>query len=107
MAIKLTTAEIKARAVIVGELELKYAELGTAISALNGVLEEARDWAENVTSRCRDEFNDKSEKWQEGERGTEAEEWIAGLEGLEIEEVDQLDDEVSTTLNDYPTGPGE
>ena len=74
--------------------ELK-APLDAAVEKYNDVLEEARGFAEDIGNTADGEFDDKSEKWQEGERGQAAREWIdarqqAAFDAYEIEYPDEL-----------------
>lgn len=66
-----------------GDLEAVIAEHDEAAQALRGLVEDIHREAE-------EEFDGKSERWQEGERGEAAREWIDNLDGYvtEIEDAD-------------------
>lgn len=49
--------------------------LNTAIRDYNSILEEAKEFTEGVAERLGEYYDDKSEKWQEGEKGEEFSEW--------------------------------
>lgn len=52
-----------------------------------GMLEEAHSILEEVLGEVQDNYDNKSEKWQEGEAGEKAQEEISGLEDA-INETD-------------------
>ena len=58
----------------------KNQELEDAINDYNGALSDLRSPLEETIQGFRDEAEDKSEKWQEGERGQEVFSWIDELE---------------------------
>jgi hypothetical protein len=94
MAFKLDKQEIARRERLVGELteargklqdavsvfnaaveELK-APLLAALESYNEVIEETRGFVEDIASAADGQFDDKSEKWQEGDKGQQVREWI-------------------------------
>ena len=114
MAFKLTKAEHHERALIVEKLTEAKTEVEEAIAAFNAKMEEA--WAEvsakietynetvtaaaefrdNIVEQRQGEWDDKSERWQEGDRGQSAQGWIsewegASLEPLEVEQPEELE----------------
>lgn len=117
MAFKLTKAENNRREELVASIEIATTPLSAAITeaneaivaivaslnekvaAYNEVLSEARDFAATLVERLQEEFDDKSEKWQEGERAEAASEFIDSwtsiadqLEDVEDFEFDGFDD---------------
>lgn len=60
----------------------------TAIEAVNTKVEEAREMLEELRDTIQAEFDEKSEKWQEGEKG---EAWKELLESLD-EQIGVLQD---------------
>lgn len=54
-------------------------------------IENAKLAIEDIKSELEDAFSEKSEKWQEGEKGEEAQDEISNLEYL----IDGLDDSLS------------
>lgn len=94
MTFKLTKTEEEQRSAIVEKLRAEAAYLEDAVSdfnaaiivarqkldvtrqAYNSILEEARTFVGEVQGRLTDEYDEKSDKWKEGERGTEVEAWI-------------------------------
>lgn len=96
-----------------------YAELIVpAVDKLNLTLEEVRNFADEVKSEAQDYFDERSEKWQEGDKGQQYQEWInsmetvAELEDIETVEPDDLmiiDDiylerEILSSITDSPEG---
>jgi hypothetical protein len=55
-------------------------------------ISEAQDFADNVGARLREEFDEKSETWQNGEAGTAAEEVVSSWESLSLEEPDEIEE---------------
>ncbi|ARK07508.1 hypothetical protein LAV_00133 [Sphingobium phage Lacusarx] len=104
MAFKLNKAMITRRAEIISDLQDKKDAIIAAIENYNKSLEDARDFIDNtVAGHFNDEFNDKSEKWQEGERGDATREWIDEIEGVsgELVDVDAITDDELQEHIDY------
>lgn len=103
---KLTKAELEARADLVGklndsatalmktideyndELERLRGPIEDALSAYNELVAEARDFASDVASQADSDIADKSEKWQDSERGQAAIAFKDEWEGLVLEDVE-------------------
>ncbi len=86
-----------------------FGKLEAAVNLLNEALEEAELFAEDIASDRRGDFDEKSEKWQEGERGSAAEEWISQWEGASFDRVEleqpqeiTLDMDACAVLDDLP-----
>ena len=64
------------------------------VEAYNAIVSEAEEFAQDVASQADEAISEKSEKWQEGERGQAAEQWKGEWEGLQFDElsVDTLGD---------------
>jgi len=62
--------------------------LQEAVNAYNETLGEARDFVEDIASSRREDFDNKSERWKEGENGSAAETFTSAWEGIELEEFD-------------------
>jgi len=77
--------------VAVNDYNEKEAELRspieTAVNAYNEKLKEFRSFAEEVSAEQRNEFDDKSESWQNGDTGKEIDEWINSWENADLEDV--------------------
>ena len=59
--------------------------------ALNAVVEEAYNFVEDIHSERQEEYDEKSERWQEGDRGQAASEWLSSWEDA-IADLEQLVD---------------
>lgn len=112
MAIKLTAKESKQRAELVSNLEIASGKLSAAITeanakieeanelvaaareAYNSVLEDARNFRDDIVSRVQDEVNERSEKWQEGDKGQAATVFVEAWENLDLDDLDE--DDLST-----------
>lgn len=95
---------------LVGELR---EDVEKAVSEYNEAVERARDFSSEVAVNFEVEIADKSEKWQEGERGQAAaemqQEWDgASFDEYVIEFPDELafdDPEYASTLENLPEEP--
>jgi hypothetical protein len=61
--------------------------LEDALAKYNELVAEARGFVEDIASTASGEIDDKSEKWQEGERGRAAIEWKDAWENATLEDV--------------------
>lgn len=83
-----------------------------ALKAYNDVLAEARSLVEDTASEARDAFDEKSERWQEGDKGAALSSWADELEGVDLEDMEidlpediELPDGHAETLRDLPERP--
>jgi hypothetical protein len=58
-----------------------------ALEDYNGILEKARVLADSITEAAQGEFDEKSEKWQESDKGVQVRTWIEQWE-MSLEDVD-------------------
>jgi phage-related protein len=123
MAFKLTNGDIKERDNMIGSVQDKQQTLTEAITKFNDVIEEQKSAVEdclndlngaisdlrNFIEQKRDEFqgefDDKSEKWQEGDRARAIADWIGtfdnvSLEDAQIEFPELLEEVVIDGLNE-------
>lgn len=131
MAFRLTKAEDARKSELEGELNKLFGEADDAksdlnekiselvaefnekyLGPLNEKIDEARGFVEDIKNERQEEFDDKSERWQDGERGEAAQEWLQAWENAEAEletvtdaeapvmEIDLVDAE--TILCDLP-----
>lgn len=75
-------------------------ELNGEIAAFNKVLDEARDFATGVETTMQSIFDDKSETWQQSDKGQEFEAFLGdwsnfSLEDLPEEEVNDIEIDLS------------
>lgn len=61
--------------------------LDAAVMAYNEAIEEARGFVQDVARQADADISDKSERWQEGEKGQAAIGWKDEWEGASFEEV--------------------
>jgi hypothetical protein len=59
----------------------------TAVNAYNEKLALFRSFVEEVAAERRNEFEEKSETWQDGDNGQAADEWINNWENADLEDV--------------------
>lgn len=65
-----------------------WRELEDAVTDYNGALSDARDFVERVKDEFTSEYDEKSEKWQEGDKGTAAREWIDSFDNVELDDAE-------------------
>jgi hypothetical protein len=70
------------------ELEKLRGPIEGSIEAYNAILAEAREFAEDIVTDASSAIEDKSEKWQEGERGQAAIAFRDAWEGLSLEDLE-------------------
>lgn len=133
MAFKLTAAERKMRAALVDKLtegaealreEIEtfnaaqreaFAPVAEAAAAYNAILAEVEIFRESIAEPHRETWDDRSEKWQDGDAGGAAHDFVEAWENLSIETVDldqpeDLDEPDlgdDEQLGDLPEGAGE
>ena len=61
--------------------------VGEALADYNGTLEKARALASSITEPAQEQFDAKSEKWQESDKGIEVRSWIEQWD-VSLDEVD-------------------
>ena len=61
--------------------------VGEALEGYNAILEKARALASSITEPAQEQFDAKSEKWQESDKGIEVRSWIEQWE-LSLDDVD-------------------
>jgi hypothetical protein len=61
--------------------------VGEALAAYNGTLEKARALASSITEPAQEQFDAKSEKWQESDKGIEVRSWIEQWE-MSLDDID-------------------
>lgn len=109
----------KAVTALKAEKDNAEAEIAKAVSLvndrindLNAIIENANELRDQIQSEIADYIGEKSDKWQEGERGQAFEDWRAQWD-CEVETLDSVDEitievEVAEELLDeseYPTEP--
>lgn len=111
MAFKLNKAELAQQAAHSAALQEKAAQveskitafneiveawrgvIGRAVEEFNGARAEAVGWAQDIGNDRRSEWDDMSERWQEGDKGEAASAWIETFEDFDIDEMELgLDD---------------
>lgn len=114
MGFKLTKDEAARKAELLLDLQAQYDKLEDAINtyraeeallrepvvnaldAYNELVDAARGFAEDVANRAETEYDEKSEKWQEGDRGEAAREWKDAWDNVNLDEIEiEWPDELS------------
>lgn len=109
MAFKLTKAESTSKANHVTALQDAWeaieeakqeaqTTIAEAIGGINAALEayenkrgDAASFAEEVAARFREEFDNRSEGWQGGDAGSEAESFISEWESVDLPELEAIE----------------
>jgi L-lactate utilization protein LutB len=68
-------------------------ETQVKLKEVQAALEDLKETLEEETQQHRDAYGERSEKWQEGEKGQATETWIENLDEL-VENVESLVDEL-------------
>jgi hypothetical protein len=73
-------------------IEDAYAEINAALAPYNEIVEEARGFVEDIASEREGEWDDKSERWQESDRGQAARDWFEQWRSAAECEIETIDD---------------
>src|ERR1700721_2699696 len=87
--------------------------VGEALNDYNGILETARTLAGSISETAQGEFDAKSERWQDSEKGIQVrtwiEQWEMSLDDVELElpgELEEIDrDEHADRIKEGPGSP--
>lgn len=71
-------------------LDVRREKVESALSDLNTKIEEANSFIEEVRSEMESYFDEKDEKWQEGEKGEAFQSWMQEWDN-ELETLDEID----------------
>ena len=106
MAFKLTKTEAVSRAELVNNLTKSKVEVQSAIAAFNEAVERewqivqemingynehlgaAREFRDRIVEDRQTDWDMRSEKWQDGDRGRAAGEWIEAWENLALDDLE-------------------
>lgn len=106
MAFKLKRRELKRRDELIAELSAKRDKLASAIEKFNSALYDLKEelqpviddynatldalnsFRDEIVSRLDSEYESKSERWREGDRGLEAIEFIESWEALDADNIE-------------------
>lgn len=92
MAFKITKKDQDRIDTLTAKLAEKKQEVDAAVDALNEVRDELRGVIEDIKDEMQGQYDDKSEKWQEGDRASTTTEWIDALGEI----VSELETEIET-----------
>jgi hypothetical protein len=79
---------------IAKRLRAAYDELTGATNAFNLIADEARTFAGSIGSDARSAYDEKSERWQEGDAASDADAWIQTFEEIEgeLDDAEEYDE---------------
>jgi hypothetical protein len=69
-------------------MEAAWADVENAQEKYNATITEANDFVVGLAEKARAYFDEKSEKWQEGEKGEAHNAWVEDLESISLDEAD-------------------
>lgn len=108
MPFKLNKTKSKERDALVAALEIAASALNSAVESANekigeinaaldkavsdysDVLSNVREWRDDLTESAQDEYNEKSDKWQEGEAAGSASAWIEAWNEIDFDDLDAI-----------------
>ena len=94
-------------------VEDAFVHVQAAADVYNSLIEEAKEWAENIASQIEDYIQERSAQWQDGEQGQAYDAWRLEYEGVfldpaDIEAPDPLDwdgEDAASILEGLPEDP--
>lgn len=106
MAFKLGKADQKQIAEFADQLATLRQGVMEAVTKYNEKQEEAREYIAGIGMTMAESYADKSERWQESDRGRATQSWIEEFENIDLQEIEiEEDDENVTTLEGLPEEP--
>jgi hypothetical protein len=87
----------------IGKARSALDALSEAVGAYNTRLNEVRDMATQMARGWRDEYDARSERWQNSHRGQIVNEWIEAWADYEPTEADDPDDSAITEAEELAT----
>lgn len=91
---------------LMSELEVAQMHVEQAIEAYRAKVQETQAFCQDVAEEIATYINDKSDRWQEGDRGQAYSDWQQMWEGVEFPEFIADDDaQASERLLDLDEGP--
>ena len=78
-----------------------------AVSGYNDAMDNAKAFVEEVASRLREVYDNRSEKWQEGDKGQSADAFIQTWEEFSPDEESELDGNVADEFEKLPEPKGD
>jgi hypothetical protein len=77
-------------------LETLKAPIEAAVEAYNEIVVEAKEFTDEIAGDADNEISEKSDTWQEGERGQAAVGWKDEWQSIDLDEIEvELPDEIS------------
>lgn len=73
-------------------IEDAYSEMNAAIGKYNETLSEPRGFFEDIYDEREGEYDEKSERWQEGERGEAARGWLDAIGEVKDSQLDDIEE---------------
>jgi peptide subunit release factor 1 (eRF1) len=104
MAFKLNKTEIKQHQDLSAALRAAFDEITAATIAFNEAIGNARDFASRVAGEREENIGNKSEAWQEGDRGQAAQAWVESWAECDLGEMDEPDESIVEAFEQLEQG---
>jgi uncharacterized protein YukE len=89
---KLTKVQLTRRDELVAEMRKRHEAVQAAVADLNATIQQANELIVEVHDDQEAFYNERSEKWQEGDAGTAYQDWMSEWES-EIDEVESPEED--------------
>lgn len=92
------------------DVEDAFNRLKDEIEAYNEIVQEAEGWRSDIVGEMDAYYEDRSEKWQEGDTGSAYFDWKSEWENEELSEIDapsEPDMDQAETLDNLSVEPGQ
>lgn len=76
---------------IAAEIEEKISEVNSIISNYNEVVAEVEEFRDGLVGEMQDYYDERSEKWQDGEKGSAYSDWKNEWEQLDTSQADEVE----------------
>jgi len=106
MSFELSANELKTRDQLLADLQRVTTALEDATNDYNTVVDDIDTYVSSVRDRLQEEFDEKSEKWQEGDKGSAASTLIEEWSSMDVGHV-EVDLPIYEALENLPTASEE
>jgi len=101
MSFELSANELKTRDQLLADLQRVTTALEDATNDYNTVVDDIDTYVSSVRDRLQEEFDEKSEKWQEGDKGSAASTLIEEWSSMDVGHV-EVDLPIYEALENLP-----
>ncbi len=65
-----------------------FEKVQAALDAYNNSVDQAREFVDDIKSEMQSYYDERSEKWQEGDAGSNYQSWIDAWENIDLSEIE-------------------